>query len=233
MDDVKFFEIRKKKAKLAGILYVILALAALPDMVRKALFVMNDAAVTSKNILANIVVFRLSILGDIITEIAFLLLALCLYSLLKEVKQSIAQTMLAMVVIAVTMAIFKTGIEIAAIKYFEANDQVHGMLLLEIFEALIIPTTVFFGLWMLPLGYLFVMSGFMPKTLGILLMIGSSGYVIHAVFRIVAPSVSEQAVLLSVVAEVAAILWLLVFGVQHPYKKSIISTKTEEDFHHH
>lgn len=219
MDEMELYESRKKKARLAGIGYLVLAFAALPDMLRRTLFIMGDAAATSRNILANATVFRMSILGDIVTEVAFLLIALCLYSLLKEVRRGAARAMLSMVVIAVTMTIFNTGTEIAAISLFETNDQIHGILLLRVYQALIIPTSVFFGLWMLPLGYLFIKSGFMPKTLGIILMIGSSGYVIHAVFRIIAPSISEQFVLLSVVAEVATIIWLLVFGVKKPFQK--------------
>lgn len=217
MDEIDFYRARKKKARLAGVFYVFLSFAALPDMLRKALIIMDNAAVTSQNILAHAMLFRISIMGDIITEIAFLLLGLSLYSLLKEVSKSIAQTMLAMVLMAVTMTIISTGTEIAALNFFEANDQVHGMLLLKVFYAFMIPTTLFFGLWMLPLGYLFWTSGFMPKILALLLMIGSSGYVIHAVFKIVAPSVTsvtQPAVLLSVVAEIATIIWLLVFGIE-------------------
>jgi hypothetical protein len=216
MENNKLHTDRKKKARLAGIGYLILALAALPDMLRRNLFVMGDAAASSRNILANIEILRISILGDIVTELVFLLIALCLYDLLKGVRRGAARTMLLMVVIAVTMAILNTGTEIAAIRLFEAGDQTNGILLLGLYQGFGIPASVFFGLWMLPLGYLFFKSGFMPKTLGIILMIGSSGYVIHAVFRIMAPAVSEQFVLLSVVAEVATIIWLLGFGVKRP-----------------
>ena len=121
-----------------------------------------------------------------------------------------------MVVIAVTMTILNTGIEIAALNLFETNDPVHGGLMLGLFQGLVVPATVFFGLWMLPLGYLFFKSEFMPKTLGIILMVGCAGYVIHAMFQIIEPGVSEQFVLVSVVAEVATIIWLLVFAVKNP-----------------
>lgn len=132
----------------------------------------------------------------------------------EEGEESAARAMLSIVAIAVGMAIFKTGAEIAAIAYFEANDPTHGALLIELFQASAAPTSVFFGLWMLPLGYLFYVSGFMPKALGVVLMIGSAGYVIHAALRIMAPASSEKAVLLSVAAEVAAIAWLLAAGVR-------------------
>lgn len=225
MDEEELYESRKNIARLAGIGYLVLAFAALPEMLRNNLFVKGDAVATGRNILANATLFRLSILGDIITEISFLFVALCLYSLLKDVNRDVARAMLLMVVIAVTMTILNTGIEIAAMSFFKSADEVHGGLLLRVFQALTVPVSVFFGLWMLPLGYLFVKSGFMPKTLGVVLMIGSLGYVIHAVYSIIAPSVSEQFVLLSVVAEVATIIWLLAFGVKRPSKNRGIRTE--------
>ncbi|MEW6548599.1 MAG: DUF4386 domain-containing protein [Spirochaetota bacterium] len=106
----------------------------------------------------------------------------------EECEESAARTMLSIVAIDVIMAISKTGTELAA-KGFP-------------------------GLWMLPLGYLFYVSGFMPKALGVVLMVGSTGYVIHAALRIMAPAASEKAMLLSVAAEVATIAWLLAAGVR-------------------
>lgn len=221
MNEMVLYKSRKKKAQLAGVGYFVLAFAAWPEMVHRTLFVTDDVYATSKNILSNISMFRISILVVIVTEIAFLFIALCLYDLLKEVKKGTARAMLSMVVIAVTMTILSTGTEILAINLFVANDPVHGFLMLEVFKSLMIPTAVFFGLWMLPLGYLFFKSNFMPKSLGIILMIGSSGYVIHAVYLIVAPGVSEKFILLAVVAEVATIVWLLAIGVKRPSRNSI------------
>jgi hypothetical protein len=216
MDEMELYESRKKTARMAGVGYVVLAFAALPEMLRDSLFVAGDAAATGRNILANATLFRLSILGDIVTELSFLFLGLCLYSLLKAVRQSAARAMLAMVAIAVTMTIASTGFEIAAMERFATGDPIHGGLLLGIFRALTVPATVFFGLWMLPLGYLFSKSGFMPKTLGAILMVGSAGYVIHAGFGIIAPDIPERFHLASVVAEVATIVWLVAFGVKRP-----------------
>ena len=218
MSDVDLYKNRKRKARLAGIGWTIVAFAAWPDMVRRTLFVFGDAAATGRNIVANAQVFRMSMLGDIVTEIAFLLTALILFDLLRYAGKTAARAMLSMVVIAVTMAIFKTGAELAALGFFETGDQAHGMLLIELFQASAVPTSVFFGLWMLPLGYLFFVSGFMPRALGVVLLIGSTGYVIHSIFVIAAPGVSEKAVLLSVAAEVATIVWLLVSGVRRPVR---------------
>ncbi|MBU0928349.1 MAG: DUF4386 domain-containing protein [Spirochaetes bacterium] len=219
MDEQELYRNRRKKARLAGVCYLILALAALPDMLRKSLFIAGDAVATGGNILANAALFRLSILGDIVTEVFFLFLALSLYGLLREVSRGAARAMLSLVVIAVTMTVFNTGNEIAAIGLFEADDQVHGILMIAAYQASALPVSVFFGLWMMPLGYLFLKSGFMPRLLGILVTIGGSGYVIHSIVSVIAPRATEQFVLLSVIAEVATIVWLLAFGVKRPSGK--------------
>ncbi len=219
MEDNELFATRKKTARLAGLGYLVLAFAALPDMFRSALIIAGDHTATAKNILDNVTMFRISILGDFFTELAFLLMAICLYSLLKEVHRGAARTMLSMVAIAVTMVVLNTGFEIAAIRLFENNDPVNGFLMLGIFQAHIVPKAFFFGLWMMPLGYLFFKSSFMPKTLGAALMIGSSGYIVHAIFALLAPGVTEYFTLLSVIAEVATLVWLLGFGVKRPSPK--------------
>lgn len=216
MEERELYESRKRQARLAGVFYLILAFAALPDALRSSLFVSGDAVATGRNIMANIELLRWSVVGDIVTEIAFLLMAIVLYGLLKEASRNAARMMLAMVAIASAMTIFNTGAEIAAIGAFESGDSGHGRLLLDAFMAYKAPTAVFYGLWMAPLGYLFIKSGFMPKILGAILLVGSSGYVIHSVFGIAAPAVTERFVLVSVVAEVAAIVWLLGFGVKRP-----------------
>jgi len=216
MDEREMYAARKRKARLAGASYLVVAFAALPDMLRRSLFAMGDAAATARNLLGSEALFRWSVAGDIVTELAFLATALCLYGLLEEVGRGVARSMLALVGLGAGMAILNAGTELAALGAFLAGDQAQGMLLLRLYQALAIPAGFFFGLWMLPLGYLVFKSAFMPKALGVLLMLGSSGYVAKAFLRILAPGASSKIIILSVIPEVAAILWLLVFGVSRP-----------------
>lgn len=216
MDEKALYDNRKRQARLAGVFYIVLAFAALPDALRSRLFVGGDALATGRNIMANAALLRWSVIGDICTEIAFLLMGIVLYGLLKEVSRKAALMMLAMVAIASAMTIYNVGGETAAIGAFASGDWDHGMLLIDAFMAYKAPTAVFYGLWMAPLGFLFIKSSFMPKILGAILIVGSCGYVIHSVYMIAAPAVTERFVLISVVAEVAAIVWLLGFGVKKP-----------------
>lgn len=76
---------------------------------------------------------------------------------------------------------------------------------------------IFFGLWLLPLGYMLFRSRYAPRALGALVMVGSFGYVADVVANVLVPTVGESLtpvlLLPSVLAEVSLILWLLVKGL--------------------
>lgn len=82
-------------------------------------------------------------------------------------------------------------------------------------------TKLFWGLWLLPFGYLVLRSGFLPKILGILLMLGCFGYTIDVfgellVSRYSDTSVSDYVLLPASVGEIGTCLWLLLVGARQP-----------------
>ena len=79
---------------------------------------------------------------------------------------------------------------------------------------------VFFGLWLLPLGYLVIRSGYFPKVLGILLLVAGVTYVGKLLLDVVAPDAGDRISMVTsaieATVEVAFITWLLVKGVRAP-----------------
>ena len=77
---------------------------------------------------------------------------------------------------------------------------------------------IFFGLWLVPLGYLTFKSGMFPKVLGIVLVVGGIGYLFDTLAAFVAPELTPIihpiAALLGIVAEVSLLAYLLVKGVR-------------------
>ena len=77
---------------------------------------------------------------------------------------------------------------------------------------------IFFGLWLLPLGYLVYRSGFFPRALGVLLMIGAASYLTELVAGFLFPETGESFLLLiaipAAIAEVSFLLWLLIKGAE-------------------
>lgn len=82
-------------------------------------------------------------------------------------------------------------------------------------------TQVFFGLWLLPMGYLVYRSGMIPRVIGILLAVGCFGYLVDTFARFTASDLDAAlspyvVVTPAAVAEVSMMLWLLIKGVKVP-----------------
>ena len=80
---------------------------------------------------------------------------------------------------------------------------------------------MFFGLWLLPLGYLVIKPGYFPKVLGVLLVIACFGYLADLFAIFLTPDLGDSVTLFVTVPAAAAgeltfMLWLLVKGVRIP-----------------
>jgi len=78
---------------------------------------------------------------------------------------------------------------------------------------------IFFGLWLPPLGYPVLVSGYFPRWLGVLLMVGCAGYLAGIPFTCVIPGADIWATIVTLpalVAELSLIGWLLIKGVRSP-----------------
>ena len=100
-------------------------------------------------------------------------------------------------------------------------DQLHAQVLFQLdqYNNGILAVQIFWGLWLFPLGYLIYKSGFLPKILGIILMLGCLGYLINFVGHFLIPGYSESGIsawvkMPAAVGEIATCLWLLIVGVR-------------------
>jgi hypothetical protein len=94
------------------------------------------------------------------------------------------------------------------------------MLMLKNYNNGLLIAQVFWGLWLFPFGYLVYKSNFLPKVLGVFLMLGCVGYVLNVLGRTVIPDFSEYALsgyitLPATIGEIGICLWLLIFGVRN------------------
>jgi hypothetical protein len=224
MNELELYQNRRKTARIAGLFYAVLALVFLPNMVRDRLIVIGDGVTTGQNIMDNALLFRISILGDLVGYVAFVFLAVWLYSLFKDVQREAAGLMVALVLVCVSIFMVSASNELSALALFQDSDPAQAMLFLGSFKNGMIIAEVFMGLWLFPLGWLFYKSGFMPKTLGILLMVGCFGYLADVFAGLVMPvwqTVTDKGVMLPGLAELATVIWLLVFGVKHPAREKL------------
>jgi hypothetical protein len=215
----------KKTARIAGLLYLIIAVLGIFSMLYgpESHLVPGDAAATASNISASEPMYRLAFMGDLIGQVLFIFLALLLYKLLKPVNKNLSVLMVVLVLVGIPIAMLNDLNQIAALllsnraEYLPgiAADQLqaHVMLFLGLYEHGLRIAYIFWGLWLFPLGYLVFKSGFLPRILGILLVIAGFGYLVEVVAFFLFPNLDLTIRMFTFWGEVILALWLLIKGV--------------------
>lgn len=219
-----------RTARLAGALYLaVMPFAFFGIMyVPSVLLVPGDPATTARNILASEWLFRSGTVSHLIGQIIFIFQVLALYRLLKPVNKDHAVLMVILVVVSIPIAFLNEVNHLAALRLLSSTDegvftstQLHAqvMLFLDMRQYGIVVTHVFWGLWLLPLGFLVFRSGFLPRLLGVLLIIGGAAHVIDAGTQLLFPGVPTiiqftfAFAILAAVGELLFALWLVIKGV--------------------
>ena len=213
-----------KTARLAGWLYLIGSVTGVFGILYgPSLAVPGDAATTARNILANGSLFRLSIVSALLDQIIFILVVLALYQVLKVVNQHMAALMVVFLLLSIPIAMFDELNNMAvlfllsgadALNVFTA-DQLHALvpLFLEL-HALGLNIGFLVGApWFFPLGYLVFKSGFLPRILGVLLIMNGLSYLIDSFAALLLPDLNVNLVLFTGWVEVVFALWLVIKGV--------------------
>jgi hypothetical protein len=228
---------KKSIARMAGLLSLVVALVGFFSLmyVPTTLISPGDAATTASNIRASEEVFRMGLAGEAVIFLIEVVLVALLYVLLKSVSETLslvaALSRLSMAVVqGVNVLIgFAALLLLSGAGYLTVfvPEQLHALALLFldlrndgefVWEA-------FFGIHLLVLGYLFVRSGYIPRILGVMVVIASSGYLIESFGNFLFPdyqAVFEWIVIaLAVVPEVSLALWLLIQGVEVPQQEKV------------
>lgn len=231
-------ELNKKSARLAGVLYLLLAITSIFGLVYvpSKLIVAGDITNTIKNILISQALFRLGIISNLLYLVIFVLLAHAFYNLFKDVNKNISMVMLSLVLVAIPVAFVNELNHFAVLlllnsQYFlkdlgPAQVEMVVHFFLDLYTQLSFMVMIFWGIWLFPLGILVLKSKFMPKLLGYLLIIGCFGYVISSFTFLFSPSFGKIIfpiiTIPSALAEVLLILWLLIKGTSEVKIKNSI-----------
>src|SRR5947199_4385011 len=219
----------KKAARIAGAIYLTMVFTAPFSLiyVPSKLIVRGNATATANNILAHETMFRLSIMGDLVGQVIFICLAIALYRLLRDVNRTWAWLMVSFVLVSAAVGFLNTLNNVAALILFRGDeflkvfDQVRrdalGMLFIRLHSQGQFIDEIFWGLWLFPFGLLVFRSGFLPRFLGIWLMINCFGYLVLSVTALFFPLYYEAAFRFSqpvLFGELATMLWLLIKGAK-------------------
>jgi hypothetical protein len=213
----------QKTARIAGILYLIIFIAGIfaELYIRDSLIVPGDAATTVNNIRASESLFRLGFVISLVRQAVLISLPLVLYKLLKPVNKDQAWIMVAFALVGVPIGMISLLFQFAVLLLSNAGystvftaEQLHAAVMffldLKVQGDMI---AQLLAIWLLPLGYLVYKSGFLPKFLGVLLMIACFGYLIDFVTFFLFPKFDLKVSLFTFWGEVIFPLWLLTKGV--------------------
>lgn len=233
--------VNMKTARIAGLLYLTIIVAGIfaEFIVRQSLIVPGDAATTASNIMASESLFRMGIAADLIMVLSDIALALTFYVLLRPVSNALS--LLAAFFRLIQAAVL--GLNLLnlfyALQWLDGAEQNYApmMRFLEAHGIGYSLGLVFFGANCLVFGYLVFKSGYLPKLLGILLMIAGVVYLADSFARVLMSDYAAYAELfemivvpLTVTGELATCLWLLVKGVdvQSQARTAAVTTQNAE-----
>lgn len=209
-------------ARVAGLLYLLVVpLGIFGLYATSSLIVPGDAATTANNLRVSESLFRFGIVSDLLASIVMILVVIALYPLFKPVNGTMALLMVMLLLPGVPIAMLNKLNQFAALLLLSGADylgafpaeqlQAMALLLLRLHNSGSSIAFIFWGLWLFPLGYLVFKSGFLPKILGILLMIGCFGYLIDSFSTFLGYGVNIG--MFAALAEMLFLLWLLIKGV--------------------
>src|SRR3989454_12464730 len=221
----------KRLARIAGVLYLLNAITAgfAYGFVEIKMYVAGNVATTTGNVVANSGLVRLGVVADLFQATVWVFLGMTLYLLLKHVNKSVASAMVVLVAIGASIVCLNAVFEFEGLRvatgavnlaaFGTAGSNALVLLLLDTQHYGIFIAGIFFGLWLVPLGYLaYKSAGWFPKALGVLLVVGGACYLVDLLTAFLVPDFGKEihgfVTIPSAIAEISMVLYLLVIGVR-------------------
>jgi hypothetical protein len=222
----------KRLARIAGVLYLLIAIFGgfAQGFLYPKIYVAGDAAKTAGNLIANSGLVRIGVVADLFQATVWVFLALTLYRLLKHVNKSAARAMVVLTAIGAGITMLNAVFEFEGMRvatgavnlggFGAAGSNALALLLVDAQHYGLFIASIFFGLWLVPLGYLAFKSGWFPKALGVVLIVGGASYLVDVLAAFLFPDVSKAihgyVTIPSIIAEVWTLGYLLLIGVKTP-----------------
>ena len=194
-----------KAARTAGAIYLALVILGPFTLmyIPTKLIVRGNASVTAGNILEHETLFRFGIVGELLGAVIFIALGFALYQLLGPVNRMWARVMLGLMLVSAGIAFVNTLNDIAALTLFSGVDflapfsgpqrNALGMLFLRLSSQGNFINEIFWGLWLFPFGLLVFRSSFLPRFIGIWLILNGFAYLGLSMLALLSPPNYEAA----------------------------------------
>jgi len=200
------------------------------------LFVSGDAAATAGNIAAHELLFRLGIATDLICAVILIFLVLAFYRLFNGVDQNFV-VQVAIFGGVMPAVIYFVGVvnDLAALTLVRSADFLSAfdkpqrdalaMLFLQLRDHQNTAAEILWGLWLIPLAILVYKSRFLPRFLGVWLVINGLAYLTMSFTGILLSQQYQQKVFTysqpALAGELALMLWLVIKGAKPPALEAV------------
>lgn len=216
---------QRKASVIAGIAILVMAVCAgfTVGLVNGTLIVNNDAGATVENISNSMALFRSGILGWLVILVSDVVVSWALYSFLKQVDNSLAllgawfriiySAILGVALLNLLYVMQMLSGDNAFVSMLPDQISAQVMLYIHTFSKMWSFGLIVFGLHLLIIGQLVLKSGFIPKVLGILLLIAALSYVIIHLLYVSFPQFEQTTALLENILSLPMALGELAFGI--------------------
>ncbi len=218
----------KNTARFAGLVYLIWIITGLYSIfyVPSQIDTRGDAATAAASILSNESLFRVNTLNDLVSGAIWVVLVLVLYRLFKSVDEGQARLLVALVIVQVPVIFTVSAFNITSLmivkgeilKAFELGQrQDLALLFLRVNDYGVLALQLFWGLWLFPLAILVYRSRFLPRFLGVWLMIDGFALVVLCFASLLLPQYRDivyKIAFPAMLGEFALMLWLLIKGAK-------------------
>lgn len=217
-----------KDARLAGLLYILASVVGVFRLmyIPNTLFVNGDAPATASNIGAHELLFRFGVVSNLVAAVLWLFVPLALYRLFQGVDQRLAVlTVILGSVMQVPLFFVNTVTDAAALLFARGGGYLSvfdkpqrdafAQLFLDLHHQLDLANLMFAGLWLFPFGLLVYKSRFLPRFLGVWLMIACASWLAFSFTGLLFPAYEDKAFSITqpiALGEVATMLWLVIVG---------------------
>ena len=221
-----------QNARVAGLLYILASAVGILRLlyIPSVLIVDGDAAATANNVATHEWLFRWGIVSTLVGAALWLFVPLALYRLLKSVDQELAVLMVILGSLMQVPLYFCNAVnDVAALLFARGSDFLSvfdkpqrdalARLFLYLHHQLDLANMMFAGLWLIPFGLLVYKSGFLPRFIGVWLIIGCFAYLAFSLTGFLLPGHEGKVFTYGqpfMFGEVAIMLWLVILGAKEP-----------------
>jgi len=213
------------KARIAGAFYLAngMMYGYADGNVHNKILVAGNSAATAHNILTNGQVLRTCFAVGLISAVCYVMVTLLLYDLLKPVNRSISLLAAFFSLIGCAVGALASFLTFAPLivmggapylSVFKVEQlQALALLSLDLHDVATSICMLFFGFYCLLIGYLILRSTFMPRIIGVFMIITGLTYQVFLSPPLAAHLFSHVVMPAGALGELSLLLWLLIFGV--------------------